>query len=54
MHSYIAVANDVIKYVALLAIIVAGCQLRDVVDEGGQAPKTYTETVTSKRPPARL
>ncbi|MHC4239873.1 MAG: formylglycine-generating enzyme family protein [Planctomycetota bacterium] len=49
MQSNIAVANDVIKYVALFAIIVAGCQLHDVVDEGGEVPKTYTETVTSKR-----
>jgi formylglycine-generating enzyme required for sulfatase activity len=49
MWSYIAVANNVIKYVALFAIIVAGCQLRDVADEGGEVPKTYTETITSKR-----
>jgi len=49
MKSYIAVANDVIKYAALFAVIVGGCQLRDVVDEGGEAPTTYTETITSKR-----
>jgi formylglycine-generating enzyme required for sulfatase activity len=49
MQSYIAVANGMIKYVALFTIIVAGCRLRDVVDEGGEVPKTYTETITSKR-----
>jgi sulfatase modifying factor 1 len=49
MQSYITVANDVIKYVALFTLIVAGCRLRDVVDEGEEVPKTYTETVTSKR-----
>jgi len=32
-----------------LAIIVAGCHPRDVADEGGEVPKTYTETITSKR-----
>jgi formylglycine-generating enzyme required for sulfatase activity len=49
MQSYMSVVNDVIKYVAILALIVAGCQLPGVVDEGGEVPKNYTETVTSKR-----
>jgi sulfatase modifying factor 1 len=49
MQSTIAVANNVMKYVALFAIIVAGCQPRDVADEGDEIPKTYTETITSKR-----
>ena len=51
MQSYIAVVNYVSKCVVLLAVIAAGCQPREqeVEDEVGEAPKAYTETVTSER-----
>ena len=38
----------VVKYVALFAISVVGCERADVPGQGSELPTAYTETVTSK------
>jgi formylglycine-generating enzyme required for sulfatase activity len=48
MQSNSAVPYWVVKYVALFAISIAGCQPRNVPGEHPKLPGGYTETITSK------
>jgi formylglycine-generating enzyme required for sulfatase activity len=48
IQSYSTVLYCVVKYVALLAIIVVAFQSSDVPGEGNKFPRKYTETITSK------